>query len=102
MPLILTISILEAIIVLTVLAWKWNIKIKVALIGSVIIGAISGLIVYYIDSSVIVLNPFFQIVVNFKASLRKNFFAVIQFTVMFQAVGPVFKPVGLKLGQQFL
>jgi phosphatidylserine decarboxylase len=45
-------SLALALVGLPLLAWKWNIKRKVAIWGAIIIGVITGLIVYWINTAV--------------------------------------------------
>ena len=45
-------SLVLALVALSLLAWKWNVKIKTAVVGAIVIGALTGLIVYWIDRTV--------------------------------------------------
>ena len=49
-------SVALALIVLPLLAWKWHINIRTAIVGAVVIGGLTGLTVSQIDSSVPELN----------------------------------------------
>jgi phosphatidylserine decarboxylase len=49
-------SLVLAVVPLSLLAWKWNVKIRIAICGAVVFGVITGLIVNWIDTAVIGLH----------------------------------------------
>ena len=51
-PEIIISSVVVALVFLPLLAWKWRIRIRIAVYGSIIIGAVSGFLVNWIDSSI--------------------------------------------------
>ena len=57
-------SVVLALVVLPLLAWKWNIKIKTAILGGVIFGVITGLIVNWMQGTVIDLHMVFLVLIE--------------------------------------
>jgi phosphatidylserine decarboxylase len=58
-------SLLIGLVILPSLAWKWNIKIMTAIFGAIIFGALSGLITYWIATSVVDLHIALLILIEF-------------------------------------
>ena len=57
-------SVVLALVVLPLLAWKWNIQIKTAILGAVSFGVITGLIVNWMQGTVIDLHMVFLVLIE--------------------------------------
>ena len=70
-------SLLLALVVLPLLAWKWNIKIKTAILGSIIFGLLTGLIVNWIKITLIDLHMALLVLIEFFLILIISFITIL-------------------------
>lgn len=70
-------SIALALIVLSLLAWKWRVKIRLAFLGGIIIGALSACLVSLINSVYPGLNITFQLLMALSFTLIITLFIII-------------------------
>ncbi len=57
-------SLVIALVLLPLWAWKWNIKIKTAIWGAIFIGIVTGLLVYWIDNGIENIHTAFLILIE--------------------------------------
>ena len=70
-------SLVLALVALPLLAWKWNIKIKTAILGSIIFGLLTGLIVNWIKITLIDLHMALLVLIEFSLILIITFIAIL-------------------------
>ena len=70
-------SLILALIILPLLAWKWNIKISTAITGSIILGAITGFIINWIKASVVDLHMALFVLIEIPIILFLTFIIIL-------------------------
>jgi phosphatidylserine decarboxylase len=70
-------SIIIALVFLSALAWKWNIRMKIAVLWAIVVGAATGYAAGRIDTAINDLNPFLLIILEGCIILFITFLIVI-------------------------
>ena len=70
-------SLILSLILLPLIAWKWRIKIRTAILGGIVIGGLSGFIVSQIDSAFAGLNMAILVLIELSLILIMPFLVVI-------------------------
>jgi len=57
-------SLALALVILSLWAWKWKVRIKAAILGAIVIGIVTGLIVYWINTGITDIHMAFLILIE--------------------------------------